>query len=319
MTVLAKLLLSLMLLASFGFVAADGQRLDEIRSLRLAGKLTAAQARCEQALANSPSSRDAVMLHLELARIHDRFGLHNNTRPVAAALRQIEAAASVADADDERSRADIELAFADYFYRAEMPERVFAKAIDHAQRAIAMFTELEDWHGRADAVHRLGLIRMQQGRYAETRELFDESLTLDINGGARTFFLGEYERHIGFVDRFTGDMEGAIVHFERSLQARREAGAIDASLFAAVSLASTLIETGKAEQAAGPLHYALEIAQDIGSRYGEAITLLAFGHFHIRMGQTDEARAALERAAEVARTIDSSSIERRAYEALANL
>jgi tetratricopeptide (TPR) repeat protein len=317
--VLAKILLLLLLLTCASFIAASVPPLDDIRSLRLAGKLVEAQVLCEQALAGSQSSQNSVALHLELARIHDRFGLHNNTRPVVQALRHIEAAAAAVDAGDDLSKANIELAFADYFYRAEMPDRAFTAATSHAQEAVAMFMALNDWHGRADAVHRLGLIRMQQGRYPEARELFNESLALDIKGGARTFFRGEYERHIGFVDRFTGDMEGAILHFEHSLQARREAGAIDASLFAAVSLGSTLVEAGRAEQAAEPLQYALDIAHGIGSRYGEAITLLALGHFHTRSGQTEQARGALERAVEVAQSIGRSSIERRALEALVSL
>ena len=312
--------IALFLLATWTCAApADEQQVAEIRALRLAGELKEAQALGEQALGASQSSADAVALHIELARIHDRYGLHNNTRPVAEALEHVEAAASLVKASDELSAARVELAFANYYYRAEMAEREFATAIHHAQRAIEMFTALEDWHGAADAVHMLGLIRMQQGSYDEARTLFDESLALDIKGGRRVFFTGEYERHIAFVDRFTGDMEAAIPHFKRSLQARREAGAIDAGLFAAVALASTLIETGRAAEAGEHLEYALDIANDIGSGYGTAITLLALGQYHSDTGQLEEAREAFEQAAEAARSIGIASIERRANEALAAL
>jgi tetratricopeptide (TPR) repeat protein len=298
---------------------ADERLLAEVSSLRLAGELAEARAMAEQALEKSDASADAILMHLELARIHDRYGLHNNTRPVAEALRHVQLAESLVEPGEEPSRARVDLAYADYYYRAEMPDREFTTATQHAERAIDLFTALDDWQGGAEAVHRLGLIRMQQGRYEEARDLFDESLALDIRGGERVFFRGEYERHVGFVDYLTGDREAAIPHFERSLQARQEAGAIDASLHAAVSLASTLVESGRAAEAGEHLKYALEIARRIGSRYGEAIALLALGRYHRELGNEDQARAALERAAEVARSIGSASIESRANEALATL
>lgn len=322
LVIVAMQLTKLWLVVSFTWVAvatADERLLADISSMRLAGELAGAQALCERALEDPRSSRDTIRLHLELSRIHDRYGLHNNTRPVGDALRHVELAESLVEPGDDLSTARVELAFADYHYRAEMPDREFATATHHAERAQDMFTAMADWHGAAEAVHKLGLIRMQQGRYDEARELFDESLALDIKGGPRTFFLGEYERHVGFVDRFTGNMESAVPHFERSLHARREAGAIDASLFAAVSLGSTLIETGRAAEAGQHLRYALEVASDIGSGYGEAIALLALGQYHRELGEADQAKDAFERTAEAARSIGNESIERRAYEALGAL
>ena len=77
-----------------------------------------------------------------------------------------------------------------------------------------------------------------------------------------------------------------------------------------------LIETGRAAEAGQHLRYALEVASDIGSGYGEAIALLALGQYHRELGEADQAKDAFERTAVAARSIGNESIERRAYEAL---
>ncbi len=55
--------------------------LSQVSSLRLAGQLVEAQELAEESLSKSPTPFDAVRLHLEIAKIHDRVGLHQNTRP----------------------------------------------------------------------------------------------------------------------------------------------------------------------------------------------------------------------------------------------
>jgi tetratricopeptide (TPR) repeat protein len=131
-----------------------------------------------------------------------------------------------------------------------------------------LYAAIGDGHGQADAVHLLGLIKFYRQKLDLAEALFEESLRLDISAGERTFFRGEYERHVGFVAYQRRDIEGAVRHFERSLEARLEAGAIDASMFAAISLASALIELDRPEEAKSHLDYALAIAQRIGSPVG---------------------------------------------------
>jgi hypothetical protein len=55
----------------------------QITTLRLEGRLSEAQSLAEERLLEEQASSRQVELHLELARIHDRVGLHQNTRPVA--------------------------------------------------------------------------------------------------------------------------------------------------------------------------------------------------------------------------------------------
>lgn len=246
--------------------AAANFDLDLVETLRLRGELEVAKQLLAAAIdkADHPPDR-RIEQHLEMARVLDRIGLHRNTRPVVEALAHINVAAELLDSASEHNRAAVELAYADYYYRAEMSERVFSKAEEHARRAITLYAEIGDGYGQADAMHRLGLIEFQRRNLDSAEALFKESLHLDIAAGERTYFRGEYERHVGFVVYRRGDVESAVRHFERSLQARRDAGAIDASLFAAVSLASALIELGRRDEAQPNLDYALDIAQRIES------------------------------------------------------
>jgi len=275
--------------------------LNEVRTLRLQGSLAEAQSLAElqieqQVVQNNRDKHLAVSLHLELARIHDRFGLHHNTRPVIAALENIDNAASMVTRTDVVELAMIELARASYFYRAEMVARKFPRASQYAHNAIAQFQVIEDLHGAADATHLLGLIHMQRGDLEVARLLFDESKTLDRAAGERVFFSGEYERHVGFVYLLSGDVATAIPYFERSLAARIEAGATDASMFAAVSLASALVDVERFQEAKPHLLYAITIAEQIGSPVGNARAAATLGQVYEQEGDFDAARDAFETA-----------------------
>lgn len=242
--------------------------LGEIYHLRLAGELDEARSKAEQRLLLIADREDRIATHLELFRIYDRIGLHNNTRPVRESLEHVNAAADLLSLDNAKLSAQVQLAYGDYYYRAEMNERDFPLATQHVTTAIEQFRTVGELHGEADAVHRLGLIHLQRRELAAARNLFDESLKLDQRGGERTWFRGEYERHVGFVYQFSADLQGALPHYERSLQARIEARAIDASLFAALTLSSTLSQLNRSAEALRYADYALCVALGIDSPVG---------------------------------------------------
>jgi len=308
-------------LASVFLLAAEYTKpVMEVRELRLHGALDDARMLAEAKLGLVVGdARCEIELRLELARIHDRIGLHQNTRPVAAAFAQIEAADSVARRAGMLPSPEIELAQADYYYRAEMSEREFPTATEHTQSAIDLFRRSSDGHGEADAVHRLGLIHMQRGELEQARELFDESLDLDQADGERTLFRGEYERHVGFLYVLSDDTETSIPYFERSLLLRREAGAIDASLFAARTLAWALVEVGRFEQAKLHLIYAMTVAEHIGSPVGKARCGLVLGRLHESEGDDLGAWIAWEATIKTAESIGSTSIANSAKNALEEL
>lgn len=309
--------------ASFGDAlpcSAPGLAIDEIRTQRLLGALDEAQRLATVAL-DCPGLEPefGVALHLELARIHDRVGLHHNSRPVPTALEHIEQAVALETNPDLSTSAALELGQADYHYRAEMSAREFPTAIRHAEAAIRLFREAGDARGEADAVHRLGLIHFQRRELERARQLFDRSLELDDEAGSRAFFRGEYHRHIAFVYFVSDDVEAAIPHFQKSLRYRKDAVAIDASLFAAVSLGSALVDAGRAPEAVEPLLYALMIAEKIDSPAGKSRAGLVLGKMYEALGDPGSARQAYAMTLGLARSIGYQSIVRQAEEAQAEL
>ncbi len=295
---------------------AEG-KLENVQRLRLLGELpTAHKLAASAAACEGFTAEERIAFHLELARILDREGLHQNTRPVIEALRQIDAAAALVENPGTALAAKLELARADYHYRAELRMRLFPTATLHAKQAINLFQEAGDRRGEADAVHRLGLILFQRGELEEARTLFDRSLELDDEAGSRPFFRGEYYRHAGFTLYGGGDLEAAIPFFERSLEYRKQAGAVDASLFAATTYGSALVDAGRSQEALEPLLYALMIAEKIDSPTGKSRAALALGKLYEGLEDLASATHGYELAAKIARDIGSQSIERQAVESL---
>ena len=306
--------------AEAGDGTAEPEEFSSIRQLRLAGKLDRARSEANDRLARPGlTPRNEVMLRLELAKIYDRVGLHTNTRPVHAALQEIERAESLAVDLGAATRGAVMRASATFYYRAEMSDRVFAEAAARAQLAIALLEEAGDIHELSDAVHLLGLIYMQKGELKRARDLFDQSLVLDESVGVRAWMLGEYHRHVAFVFVLSEDWETAVPHFEKSLRFRKEAGAIDASLFAAISLGRALIRTGSPGAAAPYLEYAIEVADEIPSPVGKARAAIVLGEMYEKTGNNSRAITAYETAQQAAATVGYTGVESRANEALIRL
>ena len=313
--------LSVLLLQISSVVAAqETDPLRRIREFRLAGDLAQARELAEQRLAgDSLDPSLAVHLHLELARIHDRVGLHQNTRPVAAAMEQVTAAAAAIREPNPRLEAAIELARAEYLYRAELGKREFPGATASARRAVAAYQRLGDRHGEAEGVHLLGLISLQRGDLKAARQVLDRSLALDSAAGARAEFRGEYERHIGYVALFAGDTAAAIPHLERSLALRRQIGAIDASLFAATTLAGALVDQGQLEDARPHVLYAMTVAAGLDSPYGRAQLALVVAKLYRRAGERDAARFSFETALKLAESVGAQGLARAARTGIGEL
>ncbi len=305
-----------LVLASPAVAEPTAGTLDEVRRLRLEGALTEAVELAEDALEHPGLGADGrVALHLELARIHDRIGLHQNSRPVAVALRHIEVAERVAEEPTAAQRAAILLARADYHYRA----RDYPRATPLAEEAARAFRRAGDTHGEAEAVHKQGLIHFQRGEHGPARELFDRSFELDRRGGERLVFCGDYQRHVGLIHLRQGDTAAALPYLERSLACRRAAGATDAGLFAASLLASALVDEGRVEDAEPHLIYAMMLAEKLDSPGGKARTGLVLGRMYESRQDVQAARDAYRMTRRIAESIDLGSIVRQCQAAIERL
>jgi tetratricopeptide (TPR) repeat protein len=164
--------------------------LERVRQLRLLGELQAAESLAGEIIDQSETSpADEFALRLELARIHDRYGLHFRRRPVTAALAEIDKATELARDLADSYQAQARLARAYYYYRAEMSGREFPVAIRLLEEALVLMPETSDYHDRAEAVHLRGLIHLQMRELDLARQRFDESLNL-ISRVVPVFFSG---------------------------------------------------------------------------------------------------------------------------------
>ena len=294
------------------------EAMESIDTARYAGRLEEAMTAAAHLLeCGSLDADERITLHLRLATMHDRVGLHRNTRPVEAALRQVLAAEAIARDASPRSRAAVEAAFAKYFYRAEMAGRKFERAEQHAREALRLYAALDDAAGRADAAHSLGLIHLQRGELEHAQMRFDESLRLEEKTHVpRPEMLADYHRHTAFVLVRSGTPELALPHFRKSFEQRLNGGLIDASIFAAISVGATLIELGRADEAAGILDYAVDTAISIDSPVGEARAIGALAEMHEQLDDKEAAAKAYERIRVIGAALGSQSMVEWADEAL---
>lgn len=295
--------------------------LEEIRAISRAGRLADALTLSDEALACDELSIDErVSIHLRRASIHDRIGLHWNRRPVPESQAELDRASSLWDSASDSTRAHIELAWANWWYRAEMADRQFERSEMYARQALRRFTDLADLHGQADAVHRLGLIAFQRRELDEAREAFDRSLALEQAGGApRPVMLGDYERHMGLVLEVSGEIAAAIPYYERSLAIRRDNGLDDQAMFAATILGAAYVRADRPAEAEAPARYAMEMADLIDSPEGWMRAGLVLGDMYAQLRNRDEARAVYEPTLMMARSIDRTSVIERVSTALAQL
>ena len=291
-----------------------------VQTLMAAGELDEAAAVAEELLSVSGASKNTqIKLHLELAKILDRIGLHQNSRPVEESLDHIRRAERLLAGEGGVLKARVELEKANHHYHAEMRGREFPSAMRHAQHALLLFDEGGNIHGQSDAVHQLGLIHMQRREFGKARELFERSLELDDQAGSRGALRGDYERHVGFL-YFLDDSTGAAVsYFERSLKYRREAGLIDQSMFAAETFASALLDVGRAEEARDPLLYALMLAEKLDSPVGKSRVGFTLGEMYEQLGDTQAAIETYEMTLRVAESVGYDSVGRLARVALERL
>jgi len=277
----------------------------KITKIHLKGELSKAVELSKNALqCSNVSLEDQVEIHLMLATIYDRIGLHNYSRPHPKNLAQIKIASSLTNNHGIKSQAKINLAYAEYYYRAEMPERLFPKAESFALDALKGFKIAKDLYGESDADHTLGLIYLQRSDFAQSRNYFDLSLKVEnMSAAPRPRILADYQRHIGFIHFKLDEMEKALPYFFRSFNIRRDSGIEDAALFAAHSLASVLVNLGRTKEAYKAINYAIAMAEKLNSSYGTMISLSAMGKIHEQSKELEFAKESYIASLEVAKNI----------------
>ena len=132
-----------------------------------------------------------------------------------------------------------------------------------AEQSLALFDQLEDEHGRAVLLHRLGICRMVAGDLERARRLVEESHALHARKDepvTRAFRLGETTGTLGAIARDAGDEERAYALISESAAIARGAGVVWWEGGMLAELAALFLRAGRVEDAEAHARESLAIA-----------------------------------------------------------
>lgn len=231
-------------------------------------------------------------------------------------------------------------------------------ALDDASEALAIYEQLSDEAGCADALLQMGRVHVAAGRnqealdtlhrplrlYRSSGDLFHQAETLNVQGVA-LHYLGD---HAAAQERFRlmltlarrlddphlesqalnnlGDLalleerhDDAREYFEQARDLNRRFGSVRSRAIVECNLAAIYKISGEPERALSALRRALDTYRDGGDTSGEADTLVTLGETYAEMNRRQEALLHFTRAEEVSRGIENGYEQQRALIGIADV
>jgi non-specific serine/threonine protein kinase len=161
------------------------------------------------------------------------------------------------------------------------------------ERSLALYRELEDGRGIAEAQGNLGRVLLRQGEYAAARPLLEASLALQQELGNEPGVAGVLGT-LGQLALREGDHAAARATFEARLALLREVGDTDGIADALEDLATVAGEQGDVARQTVLLEEALVLFREIGSTRGRALVLGNLGMAAWARGEHERALSLLE-------------------------
>ncbi|HEY0494205.1 MAG TPA: tetratricopeptide repeat protein [Kutzneria sp.] len=196
---------------------------------------------------DDPTAR--LLAHRFLGFAYGDLGQHDD------AVRHLNESAALAEQQgDTSNQARTELMLA----RAWGLSGDFGRALEHATRALDLYTTIEDVPGQAHALNDAGWSAAQLGRYDLARANCEAALAI-------------YERHddpdaqastldsLGYIEHGTGDHERAIERYQRSLTLRRGLGDVSQIANCLDGLGNPYAALGRRDQARAVWQEALDL------------------------------------------------------------
>jgi tetratricopeptide (TPR) repeat protein len=177
-----------------------------------------------------------------------------------------------------------------------------AEAVDHLQRALELFRQVDDRVGEARALGNLGVVEASRGHFRRAVEHQEQVLILyrragDDVGEARALInLGDDEQRLGWHDR-------AAEHIGLALDIFRKVGDRDGEAFAVNNLGIVEMRRGNLDTAAAHHRAALAAFREVGGRVGEAWALEGLGDVELRLARQERATECHQEALAVFRDI----------------
>ncbi|MER5220766.1 AfsR/SARP family transcriptional regulator [Streptomyces flaveus] len=161
-------------------------------------------------------------------------------------------------------------------------------ALDHLDRALALFREVGDRVGEARAVGNLGVVSQQMGRHEQAIRHHERALALFRDIGDR---VGEANTlaNLGAVMTSSGRHDAAVDRLQRGLAVFRELGHEGGEATALTNLGEAYAAQGRPGSSATHYRQALAIFRRIGERYGEVCALNGLAEAEYLAGAPDAA------------------------------
>jgi len=164
-----------------------------------------------------------------------------------------------------------------------------AKANENLEQALGLANDDDNLASlNATALHELGIIQLNQGRFQDAIALFQQSLNIarhigDVQAEAATLN-GLASIHIQ-----QGKIEQAIALFQQSLKLQQRIGNVQGEAATLSNLAGTYVYKGEIEQAITLFEQSLKFHQRLGNVQAEAATLHQLAYIHAHQGDIETA------------------------------
>jgi predicted ATPase/DNA-binding SARP family transcriptional activator len=165
----------------------------------------------------------------------------------------------------------------------------YVPAVRRLEAALRVYRELDDQLGVAAALHVLGGVAREQGRYARALELHADSLATAAAAGDR-WAIARAHNHLGFVRWLQGDFDAAAGYCTVALTLARELPDVEEIAWALISLGTIARYQGDPSRAATLLAESRALAERVGFREGIAWSLEQLGLLALDRGEADAAQ-----------------------------
>jgi len=191
----------------------------------------------------------------------------------------------------------------------------YQQAVDRLEQLLVVYREIGDQAGEAGTLGNLGIAGFLQGRYQQATSHQRQALAAYRATGDQAGMARQFS-NLGLIELRLGNYHQASEHFDQALTICRATGNQSTEAYALSNLGVTSLRQGNHQQAREHLHQALRICHDSGNRDCEAYALGNLGVANSRLGNHQLAREHLDQALTICRATGDRSSE---AEALNNL
>ncbi|MGI9001533.1 MAG: tetratricopeptide repeat protein [Pseudonocardia sp.] len=178
----------------------------------------------------------------------------------------------------------------------------YPEAGQRYEEALAVYREIGNRLGEANAVKALGDVALMQARYPEAGQRYEEALTVYREIGNR-FGAANAVQALGDVARMQARYPEAGQRYEEALTVYREIGNRFGAANAVTALGDVARMQARYPEAGQRYEEALTVYREIGNRLGEADTMLSTARLAVATGDRHDADKALTEALRIYRAL----------------